>query len=100
MKQKFIEDLYFGRYRPFERPRTLNPARDAIEQQIDAETRYFTADMRDDDCRRFRDLSDLYTASDFFDQMDAFSSGLQLGARFMHAILAEDESEAAPRARL
>ena len=63
MKQKFIEDLYFGRYRPFERTRTLNPARDAIEQQIDAETRYFTADMRDDDCRRFLDLSDLYTAS-------------------------------------
>ena len=100
MKQEFIEDLYYGRYNPFERPRASTPARDAIEQQIETETHYFTTVMRDDDYRRFLDLSDLYTASASFEQMDAFASGLQLGARFMHAILAEDETASQPRPRL
>lgn len=93
MKREFINDLYYGRLRPFERKVWKCPERTAVNQKIEEERRYFISKMSLDDCERFQALENLYGQSSGYENVDAFAYGLQFGALFMDAILAVDEKK-------
>ena len=92
MKQDFLKDLYYGHYRPFERRPHKSPEHAAVDKQIDREREYFATRLSPDDYKRFLDLEDLFSRSSSFNNINIFAYGLRFGAKFMDAILAEEES--------
>lgn len=92
MKQDFLSDLYYGRYRPFERRTHKSPEHAAVDKQIDNERNYFSTRLSPDDYKRFLDLEDLFIRSSGFNSIDIFAYGLRFGAKFMDVILAEEET--------
>lgn len=93
MKQNFINDLYYARYRPYERKVQQSAEMIAVNQRIEKERAYFLEKLSPEDCRRFQELEDLFARSSGYHSVDAFGFGLRYGAYFMDAILAEDKEE-------
>ena len=94
MKQDFLKDLYYGRYRPFERKPYISPKHAAVNKQIDSERKYFSTRLSPDDYKRLLAFEDLCSRSGGYSSMDAFGYGLRFGAKFMDAVLVEEETPA------
>lgn len=89
MTKDFFDDLYYCRYRPYERKVRRGPKYEEIETKIQAERDYFSSIMSPKDYERFLEMEDLYERSGEHDDIDAFAYGLRFGAMFMNAILAD-----------
>lgn len=87
----FFDNLYYCRYRPYERKFTPTPAQLEIESKIQSERDYFASVLAPADYQRFLNLEDLYTRFRGHDDIAAFAYGLRFGARFMDAVLSEDD---------
>lgn len=81
-----LEDLYYGRISPWERPRIKSAERSELSRKIENEKRYFIQKMSLDDCQRFEELESLYSQSGGFEDVDAFSHGFKLGALLTCAV--------------
>lgn len=91
MIKNFFDNLYYCRYRPYERKVVPTSAQLEIETKIQSERDYFASILVPEDYQRFLKLEDLYNRSKGHDDISAFAYGLRFGARFMDAVLSEDD---------
>lgn len=89
MTKNILHDLYHA----WDRPTIHTDEAKAVYRKIEAERRYFVQKMSLDDCQRFQALENLFSESNQFEQVSAFSHGFKLGAAIMSAVM-KDEDEA------
>lgn len=87
-----LEELYHGRISPWERKATQSVERSAVNKKIEDEKRYFIEKMSLDDSQRFQAFENLYSQSNDFEQLDAFSHGFTLGALIMMDVMTKKEA--------
>ena len=84
-----LSALYHGRIHPCEHTDTKSAKQAAIDDQIEAEHRYFDTKLSPEDGKRLRKMESLFADSFSFDQADTFCYGFKLGAALMAEVFTE-----------
>jgi len=78
-----LQELYFGNVPGWERHANSSAEEQAVNKNIDAEKRYFSGVMSEEDCKRLTALDDMYRRSNSFENMRTFNSAFRLGVMLM-----------------
>lgn len=87
MKKPFMDALYYGEVRPFERSVEPCARRDAVETKIKEEKSYLKGQLSSESTERLEKLEELYTQSSAFEYTDCFACGLRFGILLMIEVL-------------
>lgn len=92
MNETIIDGLFYGGITAFGRHVTPSEEHKRIDKKIEDECRYFVSKMSVDDCKRFEELSNLYSQSNLNQERDAFGYGVRLGVMLMCEVFFLGES--------
>ncbi|MCL2544874.1 MAG: hypothetical protein FWE77_03025 [Clostridia bacterium] len=92
MFQSIMEALYNGALTPGERPYASSPNRQALEDKMEHEKRYFMQKMSLDDCQRFQALDGLHAEAAFEHEAQVYSNGFALGTLLMIEVMERKEA--------
>lgn len=92
MAYSIMEALFEGRVIPWERRNAVSAERKELEQKIKNEKQYFIEKMSPEDCQRFEELENLFSATVFDEEVETYSHGFTMGALLMLEVL-EKKSE-------
>ena len=88
-----LEDIYNGRVSRWEQRVNRTAEETAVENQIQAEKKYFEKTMTADDYKRLNELETLYGEFRSFDDMRTFKYAFRLGVMIMCAVFIGEEDE-------
>jgi hypothetical protein len=88
--KSILHELYGGEINPYENISVSSNECRAVNRKIQAEKRYFTERMSEDDRKRFEALENLYGDSSEMETQKAFCEGFKLGALLMCAVFAQE----------
>lgn len=88
--KSILTDIYYGKNIPFEREYPKSDVYDKINSDIEAEKDLLMKHMNEDELKHFRNLEDLYTRSNTFDEADIFIRGFRLAVLIFLETLKED----------
>lgn len=83
MRESILQDLYFGKIRPWERKRVHTQEYSVLTQKIDDIVVHFKNQLSSEDYARFEEMQDLQAQTEIIDDVDLFEYGFRLGALMM-----------------